>query len=392
MSAAPARPDGRGMVPPGKRKILYCGTDIPTVDPRGRGRMGAEDLVNNLDRLRKLPFDGIAVNIWDPKFPYPRAILGNNLFSSARQDIGTFTGAIAALKELGKTPLRDNFLLIASGYWFESGKRERFDWFDEARWSTVENNLRVYTQIARRAGTIRGLILDAEPYHKPASFGGEQEWAHNIFSLSDMYNLSNALPGNPNPWQAYLARVRDRGRRFFRVIEENLPGAPILLYLAYGMAANTADPTRALLLPVFLDGVLEEIESTGSKSYLIDGTEGAYKLRGEDGYTAARTQVRTALKNLSTAPQLYERYVRIGFGKWLDAGGGDAGVWDPADVSKNYYSPAEWERSLRAALKHTDEYVWIWSGGAGRIFPMSLRRAPNVPEAYLAATRRAKRP
>ena len=384
--------NGRGVVPPDKKKILYCGTDIPGVDPRGRGRMGEEDLVNNLDRLRKLPFDGIAVRIWDPKFPYPRAILGNNLFSSARQNVGAFTGAIASLGELGKTRLRDNFLLLSTGYWFESGKHERFDWFDEARWNIVENNVRVYAQIARRAGTIRGFLLDAEAYHKPPSWGGEQEWAYNIFSLSDMYNLSNGLPGNPNPWQAYLDRVRECGRRFFRVIEENLPGAPILLYLAYGLAANTADRTRPLLLAPFLDGVLEEIERTGSKSYLIDGTQAAYKFRGEDGYQTARTQARTAFKNLSVVPHLYERYVRIGFGKWLDAGSGAAGAWDAVDVSKNYYSPADWERSLRAALHHTDEYVWIWSEGVGRVFPMSLKRAPNVPEAYFAATRRAKRP
>lgn len=385
--------DNRGVVPANKRKIIYTGTDIPTVHPRGRGRLGGRglDLADQIERLRKLPFDGIAVNIWDPKFPYPRAILGNNLFSSARQEIATFAGAIEELKALKTTRLRDNFLLISTGYWFESGKNDKFDWFDERRWGIVENNLRVYAQIARRSGVVRGFLIDPEPYHKPDAFGGEKEWAYNIFGLSDMYNLSNSLPGHPNPLGAYLGRVRETGRRFLRIIEENLPGAPLLFYLANELAADERNPTRALLLPVFIDGILEEIESSGSKSYVIDGGEGAYSFRTEDEYRATRARVRTALRDLSTVRPLYERFVRVGFGKWLDAGAGGTGAWNPDDVSKNFYPPAAWEASLRAALRQSDEYVWIWSAGVGRVFPMSHDRAANVPEAYFEAIRRARR-
>nr|CAA9242711.1 hypothetical protein AVDCRST_MAG63-2515 [uncultured Armatimonadetes bacterium] len=381
----------RGVVPRAKRKIVYCGLDVPWVDARGRGRMGPEDLLTQIPRLRHLPFDGIAINLYDPKFPYPQSILGNNLFGSARHTYAAFARAVPMLKELRKTTLRDNFFLIATGYWFESGKHHRFDWFDDARWRSVENNLRVYARIARESGVVRGFLIDVEPYRKPESWGGETEWAHNIFSLNTMFNLVNQLPGGTDARGAYLRRVRDRGRRFFRVLDESLPGAPLLFYHGNGQALNTNDPFRADLFPAFLDGILEEIERRGSRSYVIDGVEAAYKYRGATEYKEARRAVQTRYKTVSSVPALYAKHVRVGFGKWLDAGGGSAAAWNAADVSRNFYSPQSWEQSLKAALDQTDEYVWIWSYGEGRIFPMSHNRAVNVPKPYLNAIWRARR-
>ena len=383
-------------MPPDKKKIIYCGTDIPSVDPRGRGRAGDEDLAKQTERLKRLPFDGIAVNIHDPKFPWPRTVLGNNLFSSTKQDFATFAPAADMLKDLRNVApqLRDNFLLIATGYWFESGAKDKFDWFDDKRWATVENNLRVYAKIARAsAGTIRGFLLDIEAYRKPAEWGGEVEWAYNIFSQNAMYNLVNPRPGSRDPAGDYRKRVRERGRRFFRALDENLPGAPLLLYIGNGASLDAKDAFRPDLFPPFLDGILEEIDRSGSRAYIVDGCEGAYKFRAEDEYRRLRSAVRETWKAASTVPELYDRYVRVGFGKWLDAGenGAQQHAWNAAEVAKNYYKPAGWEASLRAALKHSDEYVWVWSGGAGRVFAMPHNRPPNVPEPYFAATRRAKK-
>ncbi len=387
----PVSGDGRGIVPRDKRKIIYCGTDVPSVDARGPGRLGPEDLANQKERLRQLPFDGIAVNIYDPKFPWPRTVLGNNLFSSAKQDLATFAGAVEGLKSLRAYPhLTDNFLLIATGYWFESGAKDKFDWFDDARWATVENNLRVYSQIARRAGTIKGFLLDIEEYRKPPSFGGEVEWAYNVFSQNHMYNLVNALPQSRDPAGDYKRRVRDRGRRFFRALDDNLPGVPILLYVGNGASLDIKNPFRPDLFPPFLDGILEEIARSRSRAYVIDGCEGAYKLRTGAEHKRLRETVKNDWKSPSTVPDLYDRYVRVGFGKWLDPGDGPA-AWNTAEPSKNYYSLQGWQTALDAALDYSDEYVWVWSSGSARAFPMSHGRAPNVAAPYFDATRKAKR-
>jgi hypothetical protein len=124
---------------------------------------------------------------------------------------------------------------------------------------------------------------------------------------------------------------------------------------------------------------------------VIDGCEGAYKFKTEAEYKQYRDLVRGAWRAPSSVPDLYDRYVRVGFGKWLDAGEGGTSVWDAKNIARNYYSPDGWEASLRAALDQTDEYVWVWAGGVGRALAMPHDRAPNVPDAYFAATRRARR-
>jgi hypothetical protein len=62
--------------------------------------------------------------------------------------------------------------------------------------------------------------------------------------------------------------------------------------------------------------------------------------------------------------------------------------WDEQDVTKNYYTPAEFEASVRRALEVADEYVWVytetprWWSADGK--PVKL------PPAYEEALRRAR--
>lgn len=387
-----AKPKERGIVPRKERKLIYAGIDVPVVNPRGRGVMGEQDLTKQISRLRNLPFDGIVVQIMDPDqaVPYPQSVLGNNLLGPKKHEYRTYAPVIPFLRELKKTPLRDNFLLISTGYWFENGKKNPFNWFDDNRWKIVENNLKVFFQLARQSGVFRGIMLDAEAYPNAEKPGEEREWAYSIFSLTTAFNSVNNLPGNPDPKGTYLRRLRERGARFHQILEEKLPGAPILLFLGYGLAEEKSSPNNADMLPQFLDGILENIERSGSQSYVIDGFEGAYKYRTAGEYKAAREAVKR-LRGLSAVPHLYDKYVRVGYGKWLDAGDGGVGTWNEKEEGKNYYSPRQWEDTLRLALDNTDEYVWIWSGGKGRVFPMTFGRPVNVPPSYLNALRRVQR-
>lgn len=384
----PDRGDNRGIVPREKRKVIYTGLDTPVVDPRGPKSVEGLDLAYHLDRIKYLPFDGMTPQIWDPdpNVPYPQNILGNNLFSGSRQKIDKYVGVLPQLQKLKNTPFKENFFLIAPCYWFESGKENKFDWFDEERWRITEDNLRDYAQLARRSGVVRGFVFDYEPYSK-----GNQ-YAYNIFSLNIMYNQVNQAQGKGrNPKEAYLNLVRQRGIRFLSAIDDNLPGAPILLYLGNAWMRETQDPNRADLFPAFLDGILTEIDRRKSKCYVIDGYEGAYKFRSEDEYRKVRNDILNDFKKWSTVPRLYEKYVRVGFGKWLDAGKGGDGAWNGADIQQNYYKPDDWEKSLDLALDYADEYVWVWGSSVGRVFSMNLNRNVNVPTAYINATRRAKR-
>ena len=142
---------------------------------------------------------------------------------------------------------------------------------------------------------------------------------------------------------------------------------------------------------MFLDGVFEQWEALHSKSYAVDGYEAAYKFRTRAEYQAARKYIREGLKQTSSVPKLYDKYLRVGFGKWLDAGDGGQGKWDAKNEDSNFYAPAQWESSLTYALQTTDEYVWIWSDGHARLLPMSYGRSVTVDKAYYQAMWRAKK-
>lgn len=368
-----------------RKKLIYAGIDVPAVDPRGKGFCKEQDLTTQLNYIKTLPFDGMAVEVRDPKQEWPRSALGTNLFSSARQEYSTYAPVPGLLKQLKQTPLTENFLLIATSYWYESGAKDKMDWFDANRWGTVENNLQVYARIAKESGVIRGFLIDVEVYDKPASFGGEKEYAYNPFSLNHMFNLVRQQSR-----EAYFARVKECGRKFFAKIDEQLPDAVLLFYLGNGLALEMNNPFRSDMLPAFIDGILEEIGKRKSRAYIVDGGEGTYKSRGVEQYRDQRRQVEGPWKAQSKRPDLYQKNVRVGFGKWLDAGEGGVSVFDPTDPAKNYYSAPQWEDSLRDALQETDEYVWIWTGGQARFFPMTYDRKVNVPTAYRDATRRAR--
>jgi hypothetical protein len=379
--------DSRGVVPLEKRKIIYCGTDIPSVKASGPEIPKAESLVGNLDRLRTMPFGGLSVQMLDGRFPWPQNVVGHNLFSTTRYDYNFLKPTIAPMKTLKEVPnLTDNFLLIACNYWFESGVKNGLDLFSDARWKTILDNVSVYARVARDAGTIRGFILDIEPYSGPAPTpGGEQEWAFNIFSFDHMTRFVNKLEGHPNPMAAYRGQANKRGKQIWEAIERNMPGAILFLYFGNWWADQKADKSRADLFPPFLDGVMEQMEAMGSKGYVVDGYEPAYTFHTEQEYRDARQKIREYLRGYSAVTALYDKYVRVGFGKWLDAGS----RWVKDDASQNHFKPGDWESSLRYALKYADEYVWVWAGGQARFFTMSGGREVNIPPAYINASRRA---
>jgi hypothetical protein len=61
--------------------------------------------------------------------------------------------------------------------------------------------------------------------------------------------------------------------------------------------------------------------------------------------------------------------------------------WDEKDASKNYFKPADFERSLKLALQHADRYVWIYTEKPRWWTPNGGPTA--IAPAYVNAVRRA---
>ena len=67
---------------------------------------------------------------------------------------------------------------------------------------------------------------------------------------------------------------------------------------------------------------------------------------------------------------------------------GAKGAWFKAEEGKNHFTPAEWQSSVHFALKHTDEYVWIyneralwWNGRPGEPYEKAMIDARHGPAA-----------
>jgi hypothetical protein len=85
-------------------------------------------------------------------------------------------------------------------------------------------------------------------------------------------------------------------------------------------------------------------------------------------------------------PEKYRSHGSLAFGIWMDYDSGTKG-WDPADPSKNYFTPQQFEQSVRKALATTDEYVWIYTE---RCKWWDAQGKPEkLPAAYDQALRRA---
>jgi hypothetical protein len=145
------------------------------------------------------------------------------------------------------------------------------------------------------------------------------------------------------------------------------------------------DPnSRYALLPAFMDGMLE---GANPRTKWVDAWEFAYTYKERQQFLEAYHTVtnKIPLYDVTAVPDLYRSKMRVGFGLMLDYLYGPEGrlPWNTTDLSKNYFSPSEFGRSVQTALNVSDEYVWVYSERVGFFPPRGL------PPAYLEAIRAA---
>lgn len=244
------------------------------------------------------------------------------------------------------------------------------DWFDD--FSPIVNNARLAAQIAHE-GKAAGLLFDVEQYVKPPfSYRKQRDAATKSF-------------------EQYAAQARLRGREVMQAFQDGYPNLHVLLTYGYCLslveargAKNPAD-TEYSLLAAFLDGMFNA--ATGS-SKIIDGYEYSYGYKTAAQFDNTRKRVHGAelFRVIGTDTAKVEQHLALGFGISPDNAWRTHG-WDPVNVEKNYFTPESFEQSVRLALDHTDEYVWIytekprWWGADGK--------PQDLPSAYDQALRRA---
>ena len=216
------------------------------------------------------------------------------------------------------------------------------DWFDD--FTPVITNLRLAAEVAREGGA-RGLLLDTEAYEGP------------VFDYRRQANASTAS------WEEYAAQARRRGREAMEAMQSAFPDLEIFLTFGYGLpwweSGNGQRPLsecRNGLLAPFLDGLVEG--ARGAR--LIDGYEISYGFKTPAQFWAGYDAVRRGVVPIVRDPSRYRRVTSVGFGLWMDYDWRRHG-WDPVAYDRNYFTPASFETSLRAAWATTNEYVWIYT-------------------------------
>jgi hypothetical protein len=247
------------------------------------------------------------------------------------------------------------------------------DWFDE--FAPIVNNLELAAAAAREGGA-RGILLDTEQYAFP------------LFT----YRKQRDAPARS--WEEYAAQVRARGRAVMAALQDGYPGITVLLTFGYAVpwlesrrgAVALSETEYGLLVP-FLDGMVDAVRAG---THLVDAYEPTYYHNKDLGkFESAHRMVKEAVLPLVADPERYRRVISVGFGLWMDFDSTAIG-WNGTDGSKNFYTPEDFERSVRAALAASDRYVWIytqiprWWSPAGT--PLQL------PAGYADALRRARQP
>ena len=354
----------------GEKKIIEFGWDIPTPDY----------VRQHAVEMEKLPFDGVVIDIAVIR---GEQLDGNNnsfalrAFGRESFRVDQFEKDIEDLQAAPLRRLTHNFLRfnVTPG---------NIDWFDD--FTPILQNARVAGTVARRGG-LKGICLDLESYKSPI-------WCYPKLKYRGHKRFLD-----------YAAQIRRRGREFMRALNQGYPDVTLLVlpftYWSAYAAANSRGPlaswpAEALereadeqvvgygLLPYFIDGLLE---TASDRTTIVDGWEKSYGYRFDDAFRRARETVKQTNRRYTADARAYDRHVQVGFGIWADFGSRGSGRgWHRSQVDKNYFTPVEFEWSVRHALNHTDRYVWIYSER------LDWWRGERVHPEYAAALRRARQP
>jgi ubiquinone/menaquinone biosynthesis C-methylase UbiE len=286
----------------------------------------------NVERMEKLPFDGVVF--------HANSSSGGNLawetWGARKFTRAEFDQAVDDLRATPFRRLSDRFLRV-------NATPGDVDWFDDSGWATVANNFGIAAQVARD-GHAKGFMFDVEQYNSlPFDYRAQKD--HETKSFAD-----------------YQRQARERGRQWIQSVNKAFPDITILLTFGYSIAqpksgGKDRSDVRYGLLSDFLDGVLD---GCSDRTTIVDAWESSYPYKTPEQFAKAHDTIRQRSADWSGDPERYRRFVRAGFGIWMDYDWRKAG-WDVDDHSKNHFTPEQFTDSVRSALQTSDAYVWVYT-------------------------------
>ena len=332
------------------KRVIEFGWDMPDT----------EFVKNNIPKMEKMPFDGLVTQVkyWGDGSDTGDYISWIGFGSMYLQYNDEVTKAIKNLQETNFQKFTDNFIRfnVTPG---------DVDWFDD--WGPILNNIKIVATIAKEGG-LKGIFLDVETYQFP------------LFSYPDQkYSSSRSF-------EDYRKQAKLRGKQLIEAINSIYPNITIFLTYGYTLPYYHTQNGWSLsasphgLLPAFLDGILGNCDPA---TRVIDGYEQSYSFKNEEDYIEGYYQIKEDGLTLTDVPDKFESQLKAGFGLWIDYYWQNYG-WDTTNFSNNYFASAEFESSVRYALKYSESYVWVYSQ------KVNWWTRENLPEDYIQALESAK--
>ena len=359
------------------KKIIEIGQDRPS----------PEYVKANIRDMEQRPFDGIAMQL-------PSDVGAGMIF-----DVKAWAAAAEGRAEKQRRELAtlssiawgerftDNFVMVYA--------RSTMDWFSDADWAKVLENVRFCARAAK-AGNCKGILWDPEPYGAINPWVYRQQPGHETRTFAD-----------------YASIVRRRGAEFMGALQEEFPGLEVLSMRILSDFAQGSPFTKPLLdirdpearterlshtyyglHPAFFNGMLD---AAAPDVTITDANEDAYY------YTSAIEYYRTykVLRQdalVLVAPENHGKYraqVRVGHavsvdyvvGRWAGGLGSFPRALTYQAVELTPEQRAQWfEHNVYYALDTADRYVWVWTEK-----PLNWWTGEGIPPGIEEAMRSARR-
>lgn len=308
----------------------------------------------NVAAMEEMPFDGLVFHVKGAK---PGRLeweaWGGRAFAEDE-----FRAAVDDLRATPFRRLTERFLRM-------NATPGTADWFDDKAWGVVVHNFGVAARVAKAAGC-RGFMFDVEQYEgQPFDYGKQKHRSEKSFA-------------------EYRVKVRQRGREWVTEVNSQYPDITVLLTFGYSLAQPRRGQERSAahygLLADFLDGVLD---GCSERTAIVDAFEQAYPFKDPRQFEQGYATIRESGPKWTAAPEKYRRHVRAGFGLWMDYDWRKKG-WETTEVSKNHFTPESFGAAVRAALRVSDGYVWVYTEQ-----PRWWTRE-KLPQAYIDALKKAR--
>jgi len=323
-------------LPTGPKYLIEFGWDEPTT----------AFMRQHLAQMEQTPFDGTVYHV---QYRKPEGSMGSFMNDCWGKQAFTDTQLQNAIDDLAHTP----FHSFTHNFFRFNVLPGNVDWFDD--YAAVFANAEQSARIAY-ASNSEGILFDDEQYDYP------------------LFNYLQLQAKTHRTWDAYAHQARLRGRQLMQAFQKGWtrgadPAAqprPMVIMLTFGLSLpfeesqihkqNPHDVHYALLVP-FLQGMLDQAAPT---DVLVDGCELAYGDKTPNDLRDDRDAILTQAPTLLDNPQPYRDHVQAAFGLWLDFEWKERPFFTD-DLTKNYYTPAQWHDAVKAALRTTDRYVWIYT-------------------------------